>query len=204
MGQFLGKMMEEGNEGNSTDRKVLLLGLDNAGKSTLCYYLKLGEVVDTIPTIGFNVEKIVYNSINLIVWDVGGHEKLRGLWRHYIEETEAIIFVVDSSDTERMPEVKKAVKMLLKESKTKGIPLLILANKQDLETALSIKQLQKELKLFGGCHESWSIHPCSLEERYGIDDGLNWLIKQSQIRINFETHKKLVSQSNANGECICM
>jgi small GTP-binding protein len=79
--------------------KILMLGLDSAGKTTILYSLKLGKVTNTIPTIGFNVEELHYEKINFIVWDVGGQHKLRNLWAHYYENTNGLIFVVDSSDS---------------------------------------------------------------------------------------------------------
>merc|ERR1712124_160271 len=84
------------------EMRMLMLGLDAAGKTTILYKLKLGEVVTTIPTIGFNVETVEYRNINFTVWDVGGQDKIRPLWRHYYQNTQAVIFVVDSSDRERL------------------------------------------------------------------------------------------------------
>merc|ERR1712228_976404 len=81
---------------------VLMIGLDAAGKTTILYKLKLGDVVTTIPTVGFNVETVEYKNISFTVWDVGGQDKIRPLWRHYYQNTQAVIFVVDSSDKERI------------------------------------------------------------------------------------------------------
>lgn len=82
--------------------KILMLGLDAAGKTTILYALKLGRINNTIPTIGFNVEELHYEKVSFMVWDVGGQEKLRNLWAHYYEGTNGLIFVVDSSDQERI------------------------------------------------------------------------------------------------------
>merc|ERR1712060_298127 len=84
------------------DMRVLMVGLDCAGKTTILYKLKLGEVVTTIPTIGFNVESVEFQNINFTVWDVGGQDKIRPLWRHYYQNTQGLIFVVDSNDKERI------------------------------------------------------------------------------------------------------
>ena len=78
------------------------VGLDAAGKTTILYKLKLGEIVTTIPTIGFNVETVEYKNISFTVWDVGGQDKIRPLWRHYFQNTQGLIFVVDSNDRERI------------------------------------------------------------------------------------------------------
>ena len=82
--------------------KVVMLGLDSAGKTTILYSLKLGDVLMTIPTIGFNVEEVNFKTIKFMVWDVGGQEKLRNLWTHYFDKSKALIYVVDSSDSERV------------------------------------------------------------------------------------------------------
>ena len=82
--------------------KVVMLGLDAAGKTTILYSLKLGDVLMTIPTIGFNVEEVNFKTIQFMVWDVGGQEKLRNLWTHYFDKSKALIYVVDSSDSERV------------------------------------------------------------------------------------------------------
>uniref|UniRef100_A0A8C2WW89 ARF GTPase 5 n=1 Tax=Cyclopterus lumpus TaxID=8103 RepID=A0A8C2WW89_CYCLU len=84
--------------------RILMVGLDAAGKTTILYKLKLGEIVTTIPTIGFNVETVEYKNISFTVWDVGGQDKIRPLWRHYFQNTQGLIFVVDSNDRERVAE----------------------------------------------------------------------------------------------------
>merc|ERR1711965_992634 len=86
------------------EMRILMVGLDAAGKTTILYKLKLGEVVTTIPTIGFNVEAVTYKNITFTVWDVGGQDKIRPLWRHYYEDAQGVIFVVDSNDPARFEE----------------------------------------------------------------------------------------------------
>lgn len=83
------------------------VGLDAAGKTTILYKLKLGEIVTTIPTIGFNVETVEYKNICFTVWDVGGQDRIRPLWRHYFQNTQGLIFVVDSNDRERIAEAER-------------------------------------------------------------------------------------------------
>eukprot|EP00456_Euglypha_rotunda_P045277 TRINITY_DN3583_c0_g1_i7.p1 TRINITY_DN3583_c0_g1~~TRINITY_DN3583_c0_g1_i7.p1 ORF type:complete len:125 (+),score=26.96 TRINITY_DN3583_c0_g1_i7:137-511(+) len=89
------------------EMRILMVGLDAAGKTTILYKLKLGEVVTTIPTIGFNVETVEYKNISFTVWDVGGQDKIRPLWRHYYQNTQGIIFVVDSNDRDRIDDSKE-------------------------------------------------------------------------------------------------
>ena len=128
--------------------RILMVGLDAAGKTTILYKLKLGEVVTTIPTIGFNVETVEYNNIFFNVWDIGGQDKIRPLWRHYYQNIQWIIFVVDSSDKERIDEsislqnnVKNELHQLLSNDDIKDVVLLVLANKQDLPHVLSINEI---------------------------------------------------------------
>lgn len=89
------------------------VGLDAAGKTTILYKLKLGEIVTTIPTIGFNVETVEYKNICFTVWDVGGQDKIRPLWRHYFQNTQGLIFVVDSNDRERIVEAEKELQNMV-------------------------------------------------------------------------------------------
>merc|ERR1712134_23258 len=95
--------------------RILMVGLDAAGKTTILYKLKLGEIVTTIPTIGFNVETVEYKNICFTVWDVGGQDKIRPLWRHYFQNTQGLIFVVDSNDRERITEAQEELMRMLNE-----------------------------------------------------------------------------------------
>ena len=97
------------------DMRILMVGLDAAGKTTILYKLKLGEVVTTIPTIGFNVETVDYKNISFTVWDVGGQDKIRNLWRHYYQNTQGLIFVVDSNDKARIEDAKNELHKMLQE-----------------------------------------------------------------------------------------
>jgi ADP-ribosylation factor protein 1 len=112
------------------DVRILMVGLDAAGKTTILYKLKLGENVTTIPTIGFNVETVEYKNINFVVWDVGGQDRIRPLWRHYFIHTQAVIFVVDSNDRDRIMEARDELHRMLNEEELKDAALLVFANKQ--------------------------------------------------------------------------
>ncbi len=118
------------------DVRILMVGLDAAGKTTILYKLKLGENVTTIPTIGFNVETVEYKNINFVVWDVGGQDRIRPLWRHYFIHTQAVIFVVDSNDRDRIMEAREELHKILNEDELKDAVLLVFANKQVLSTLL--------------------------------------------------------------------
>ena len=107
-----------------------MVGLEAAGKTTILNKLKLGEIVTTIPTIGFNVETVEYKNIHVTSWDVGGQDKIRPLWRHYFQNTQGLIFVVDSNDRERINEAKDELNHMLAEDELSDAVLLVFANKQ--------------------------------------------------------------------------
>jgi len=111
------------------------------------YKLKLGEIVTTIPTIGFNVETVEYKNISFTVWDVGGQDKIRPLWRHYFQNTQGLIFVVDSNDRERIGEAQDELQRMLAEDELRDAHLLVFANKQDLPQAMSASELTDKLGL---------------------------------------------------------
>uniref|UniRef100_A0A8C1ES52 ADP-ribosylation factor 3a n=2 Tax=Cyprinus carpio TaxID=7962 RepID=A0A8C1ES52_CYPCA len=117
------------------EMRILMVGLDAAGKTTILYKLKLGEIVTTIPTIGFNVETVEYKNISFTVWDVGGQDKIRPLWRHYFQNTQGLIFVVDSNDRERVNEAREELMRMLAEDELRDAVLLVFANKQARATS---------------------------------------------------------------------
>ncbi|RXM31309.1 hypothetical protein EOD39_7127 [Acipenser ruthenus] len=128
--------------------RVLLMGLDSAGKSTLLYKLKLNRTVQTSPTIGFNVEMLeLEKQLSLTVWDVGGQDQMRPNWKHFLEDSDGLVFVVDSTDEARLEEAKKELKRVLKHDNMKEIPLMVLANKQDVPSSLSIREIALRLNL---------------------------------------------------------
>ena len=121
--------------------RILMLGLDGAGKTTILYKLKLGDNITTIPTIGFNVETLEYKNINFTVWDVGGQDKIRRLWRHYYMNTHALIFVVDCNDRDRVDDARQELTQMLHDEEMKDAVLLVFANKQ-------VRHQLKQLKIF--------------------------------------------------------
>ena len=128
------------------EARILFQGLDASGKTTILYVSKLGAVVTTIPTIGFNVETLHHGNTTITAWDVGGRDKIRPLWRHYYANTKGLVFVVDSNDRERLPEVRNELHQLLKEDELRDLPILVFANKQDLPNAMSPEVLKEELQ----------------------------------------------------------
>eukprot|EP00287_Rhodomonas_sp_CCMP768_P015449 CAMPEP_0196758684 /NCGR_PEP_ID=MMETSP1091-20130531/104315_1 /TAXON_ID=302021 /ORGANISM="Rhodomonas sp., Strain CCMP768" /LENGTH=251 /DNA_ID=CAMNT_0042107515 /DNA_START=48 /DNA_END=803 /DNA_ORIENTATION=- len=119
--------------------RILVLGLDGAGKTTLLYRLKLDEAIHTIPTFGFNVEAVTRENFELIIWDIGGQDKIRPLWRHYYLNTHAVIFVIDSADTARFPQAREILHEICSAEDLGDAPVLVLANKQDLPAAATVR-----------------------------------------------------------------
>ncbi|OXB38175.1 ADP-ribosylation factor 3 [Cryptococcus neoformans] len=114
------------------EMRILMLGLDAAGKTTILYKLKLNQSVTTIPTVGFNVETVTYRNVRFNVWDVGGQDKIRPLWRHYYTGTQGLIFVIDSGDRDRIDEARLELERILADREMKECLLMVFANKQDL------------------------------------------------------------------------
>ena len=156
----------------------MILGLDGAGKTTILYKLKLGEVVTTIPTIGFNVETVEYKNVGFTVWDIGGADKIRPLWRHYYQNTHGLIFVLDSNDYGRFNEAKDELMTILEEDELKNAALLIFANKQDLQDALDKEMITEKLGLNTLKNRSWFIQISSAITGDGLQEGLEWLTEK--------------------------
>jgi len=154
--------------------RILMVGLDAAGKTTILYKLKLGEIVTTIPTIGFNVETVEYKNISFTVWDVGGQDKIRPLWRHYYQNTQGLIFVVDSSDRERIQESHDELHKMLNEDELRDAIVLVFANKQDLPNALSVTELTEKLGL-NQLRRKWYVQAACATQGTGLYEGLDWL-----------------------------
>ncbi|KAL6520657.1 Arf GTPase arf3 [Orobanche minor] len=211
------------------EARILVLGLDNAGKTTILYRLQMGEVVSTIPSksdfinvangreirtidfgspldgvhgignrvylqereqlslyysvnesyfvyaaIGFNVETVQYNNVKFQVWDLGGQTSIRPYWRCYFPNTQAIIYVVDSSDTDRLVVAKEEFHAVLEEDELKGAVVLIYANKQDLPGALDDAPITEALELHKIKNRQWAIFKTSAIKGEGLFEGLDW------------------------------
>eukprot|EP00916_Digyalum_oweni_P020416 GHVL01033992.1.p1 GENE.GHVL01033992.1~~GHVL01033992.1.p1 ORF type:complete len:182 (+),score=31.95 GHVL01033992.1:374-919(+) len=156
--------------------RILILGLDNAGKTTILYRLHADEVVSTVPTIGFNVETVTYKNIKFQVWDLGGQTSIRPYWRCYYQNTNAVVFVVDAADAERLTDAHDALSAMLNEDELKGVCLLVLANKMDLPGALEVSQITQGLGLTSLRGRQWAIYESSAIKGTGINQGLDWLV----------------------------
>ena len=164
------------------DVRILMVGLDNAEKTTVLYRLKLEEVVSTVPTLGFNVETVTYKNISFTVWDIGGQDKIRSLWRVYFQGTQGLIFVVDSADKERIQETKAELHKLLGEAELGNVVLLVLANKQDMPGAMSASEIREKLDLVHMRDRPWFVQSSCAVKGEGLYEGLDWLASQIRQR----------------------
>ena len=157
------------------DAKVLMLGLDAAGKTTILYQLKLGLTVETIPTMGFVYESIQHKNFKLNVWDVAGQDSLRSLWKHYYQNTKAVIFVVDSSDKKRIGLAKDELHKIISDEELKDSCLLLLSNKMDLNI-MSVDEVMMSMdfdKIKNPRKKIMGV--CGLKGE-GLTQALNWLV----------------------------
>ncbi|XP_076903262.1 ADP-ribosylation factor 1-like [Bidens hawaiensis] len=156
----------------------MMVGLDAAGKTTILYKLKLGKIVTTIPTIGFNIETLEYKNISFVVWDIGAYSmyRLQSVMKHYFQNTQGLIFVVDSADRDRVADARDELhKMMIREDGLKDTALLVFANKQDLPGAMNPAEITEKLDLHSLGLQHWFIQSASATSGEGLYEGLDWL-----------------------------
>eukprot|EP00026_Physarum_polycephalum_P013865 Phypoly_transcript_14318.p1 GENE.Phypoly_transcript_14318~~Phypoly_transcript_14318.p1 ORF type:complete len:175 (+),score=28.35 Phypoly_transcript_14318:231-755(+) len=169
MGKGLSKLF-----GNK-EMRVLMLGLDSAGKTSILYKLKLGQGLNTIPTVGFNVETVTFKKVKFNVWDVGGQDKIRPLWRHYFAGTQALIFVVDSNDRDRVEEARQELLRIINDREMKDAVLLVFANKSDMPNVMDTNEITEKLGLHKLRDHQWHVQSSCATSGEGLLDGLTWL-----------------------------
>lgn len=166
--------------------RLLILGLDNAGKTTILRKIS-GEPTDTVePTVGFNIKTLEHRGYRLNLWDVGGQRTIRAYWRNYFECTDGVIWVVDSSDRARLKTCREELGRLLDEEKLAGASLLVLANKQDVEGAATAEEIKTTLELEVGkeyVNRHWAIFGCSAMTGDGLVEGIDWMVEDISNRI---------------------
>ncbi|KAK2822375.1 hypothetical protein Q5P01_022440 [Channa striata] len=168
------------------EARVLLLGLDNAGKSTLLYKLKHNARVGTVPTIGFNVEMLETKknkqNVAVTLWDVGGQGRMREYWTSFHEDTAAVVFVVDSSDKKRVNEARRELEQTLRSDQLRGRPLILLANKQDVNGALTATELKDKFNLNKICSDrDWFVQPCSASTGVGVEEAFRQVVHMIKL-----------------------
>ncbi|KAJ5071266.1 adp-ribosylation factor c1 [Anaeramoeba ignava] len=173
MGGFFTKLFK-GLFGDENYR-ILILGLDGVGKTTILYQMSIGEVVYTKPTIGSNVEEVKFNNLKFECWDVGGQESIRESWSSYYVDTNAVVLVVDSSDHERIDLIQNELFSMANHQDLKNALFLVFANKQDINGAMNSSQLSKALKLSSIKDQEWHIQSCCALTGEGLKEGWTWL-----------------------------
>lgn len=185
--------------------RVLVVGLDNAGKTTIVKRINGEDISKISPTLGFNISSLHLNEYRLNVWDVGGQKTLRTFWRNYFEKTDALVWVVDSTDVARLQDCKNELDVILKEEKLVDASLLVLANKQDVEGAMSGREIAEALGLISVDSSSgkssnngsdvlsgttsnsskrrWRVQKCSATTGDGILDGFEFITEDVGSRM---------------------
>jgi|EP00002_Diphylleia_rotans_P009908 ADP-ribosylation factor-like protein 3 len=156
--------------------RILLLGLDNAGKTTILKTLSEEDITHIMPTQGFNIKSLVRDNFKLNVWDIGGQKTIRPYWRNYFDQTDALVFVIDSADKARLEESGIELNLLLEEEKMAGVPVLIFANKQDLINAATAEEITTSLSLHSIRGRPWQIQACSAKKNEGLSEGMEWIM----------------------------
>uniref|UniRef100_A0A8C8BVV3 ADP-ribosylation factor-like protein 2 n=4 Tax=Oncorhynchus TaxID=8016 RepID=A0A8C8BVV3_ONCTS len=165
------------------EMRLLMLGLDNAGKTTILKKFN-GEDVSTIsPTLGFNIKTLEHKGFKLNIWDVGGQKSLRSYWRNYFESTDGLVWVVDSADRLRLEDCRQELSSLLMEERLSGATLLVFANKQDLPGSLSKETIREALGLDDIKTHHWCIIGCSAVTGENLLTGVDWLLDDIAARV---------------------
>ncbi|XP_050510991.1 ADP-ribosylation factor-like protein 5A [Diabrotica virgifera virgifera] len=160
------------------EHKIVIVGLDNAGKTTILYQFLMNEVVHTSPTIGSNVEEVVWRNIHFIMWDLGGQQSLRAAWSTYYTNTEFVIVVVDSTDKERLSVIREELYKMLANEELSKAGVLVYANKQDVKGSMSASEISKELDLTSIKQQQWHIQSCCALTGAGLYPGLEWIVSR--------------------------
>lgn len=162
--------------GHKVEAQVVMMGLDSAGKTTLLYKLKGDQLVETLPTIGFNVEPLeAPGHVSLTLWDVGGQTQLRANWKDYLEGTDILVYVLDSTDEARLPEAVAELMEVLDNPSMAGVPFLVLANKQEAPDALPLLEIRDRLGLERFQDRCWELRACSALTGQGLPEALQSL-----------------------------
>jgi GTP-binding protein SAR1 len=166
--------------------KLLLLGLDNAGKTTLLHCLKTGNFVQFDQTTSYHREDLTIEGISFAAYDLGGHIMARQSWKDYFVSVNAVVFMVDAADPSRFSEVRGQLDELLGDDLLKGIPFLILGNKIDAPTAVHESILAQGIGVLNQTGDQTNLPPgvrplkiqmCSVRRKSGYAEGFRWLAK---------------------------
>ncbi|GBG00146.1 ADP-ribosylation factor 8B [Raphidocelis subcapitata] len=158
------------------EMELSLIGLQNAGKSSLVNVLTTGSFhEDMIPTVGFNMRKVTKGAVTIKMWDLGGQPRFRSLWERYCRGVQAIVYVVDAADAAAVEAAARELHSLLERPSLDGIPLLVLGNKNDLPGALTTQQLIERMDLGKLSGRELAVYSISCKNSTNIDITLQWL-----------------------------
>ncbi|KAI1723020.1 ADP-ribosylation factor family domain-containing protein [Ditylenchus destructor] len=163
--------------------RILILGLDNSGKTTFLNKINGEDTKKIAPTFGFNIKTLEYKNWKLNCWDVGGQKSLRSYWRNYFERTDSVIWVVDSADGMRLEDCAKELHALVNEECLHGVTLLVMANKCDLDGSLKVEQISEMLRLNQINQHHWKIFETSAYTGHNLLEALDWLCRDVASRV---------------------
>ncbi|VIO86627.1 Uncharacterized protein BM_BM6909 [Brugia malayi] len=163
------------------EMELTLVGLQNSGKTTFVNVIATGQFTeDMIPTVGFNMRKITKGNVTIKLWDIGGQPRFRSMWERYCRGVNAIIFMVDAADEDKLEASRNELSQLLDKPQLDSIPVLVLANKKDLPGALDERQLIERMNLSAIQNREICCYSISCKEKDNIDITLQWLIQHSK------------------------
>ncbi|CAG8616562.1 4164_t:CDS:2 [Ambispora gerdemannii] len=164
-----------------TELELTLVGLQNSGKTTLVNVIASGQFTeDMIPTVGFNMRKVTKGNVTMKLWDIGGQPRFRSMWERYCRGVNAIVFVIDSADHDKLEAARTELKSLLEKPQLANIPVLVLGNKNDLPDALNVEQIIEVMNLKSINNREVSCYSISAKNQVNIDITLQWLIKKGK------------------------
>lgn len=176
-------------QGHQAEAQVVTIGLDSAGKTMVLYKLKGHQLVETLPTIGFNVEPLkAPGHVSLTLWDVGGQTQLRASWKDYLEGTDIFMYMLDSTDETHLPEAVAELTEILDNPNMASIPFLVLANKQEAPDALPLLEIRDRLGLERFLDHCWELRACYALTGAGLPEVLQ------SVRSLLKCHSLCVSR----------
>ncbi|KAF1347905.1 ADP-ribosylation factor family-domain-containing protein [Delphinella strobiligena] len=166
------------------EMRILMLGLDNSGKTSIVKSIMGEDIHSVSPTLGFIIKTIDYDGYKLNIWDVGGQKTLRTYWKNYFEKTDTLIWVVDATDRERIDDCRAELEGLLLQERLMGASLLVFKNKSDVRGCMDEEEIRKALRLDTiKTHHTWTIMTCSAMTGQNLQEGLQWVVQDAKDRL---------------------
>ncbi|TKA23801.1 hypothetical protein B0A50_07083 [Salinomyces thailandicus] len=162
------------------DKEMRILML---GKTTIVKKIMNEDVNSVSPTLGFIIKTIDYDGYKLNIWDVGGQKTLRTYWKNYFEKTDTLIWVVDSTDRERLDDCRTELHGLLLQERLMGASLLVFKNKNDVSGCMNVDDIREGLRLDSIKTHKWHILPCSAIDGQNLQEGLQWVVQDAKDRL---------------------